>query len=56
MERLEKQKKEAKDDKQKKDIEGKMSLKMLESDVAIAKSVREDILLLLNIIPINIQN
>ena len=53
---LEIQKEKAKDDKQKKDIEGKMSLKMLESDLAIAKSVREDILLLLNIIPINIQN
>ena len=56
VEELEKQKKEAKDDKQKKDIEGKLSLKMLENDLAEAKYVREGILLLLNIMPINIQN
>ena len=37
------QKWEAKDDKQKKDIEGKLSLKMLERDLARAKWVREDI-------------
>ena len=54
--KLEKQKKEAKDDKQKKGIEGKLSLKRLERDLAWAKSVRESILLLLNIMPINIQN
>ena len=56
MEELEKQKKEAKDDQQKIDIEGKLSLKTLERDLAEAKLVREDILLLLNVIPINIQN
>ena len=38
---LERQKEEAKDDKQKKDIEGKLSLKMLERDLAWAKYVRE---------------
>ena len=38
---LERQKKEAKDDKQKKDIEGKLSLKTLERDLAKAKWVRE---------------
>ena len=47
MEELEKQKEEAKDDKQKKDIEGKLSLKTLERDLAEAKWVREAILLLL---------
>ena len=36
---LEKQKEEAKDDKQKKDIEGKLSLKTLERDLALAKHV-----------------
>ena len=41
MEELEKQKWEAKDDKQKKDIEEKLSLKMLERDLAEAKYVRE---------------
>ena len=56
MVKLKKQKKEAKDDKQKKDIEGKLSLKTLERDLAWAKWVREGILLLLNIMPINIQN
>ena len=44
VEELEKQKEEAKDDKQKKDIEGKLSLKTLESDLAHAKRVREGIL------------
>ena len=43
--KLKKQKKEAKDDKQKKDIEGKLSLKTLERnlayDLALAKYVRE---------------
>ena len=38
---LERQKWEAKDDKQKKDIEGKLSLKTLERDLAKAKWVRE---------------
>ena len=42
---FERQKKEAKDDKQKKDVEGKQSLKMLERDLAEAKQVR-DILLM----------
>ena len=41
VEELERQKKEAKNDKQKKDIEGKLSLKMLERDLANAKFVRE---------------
>ena len=41
VERLEKQKEEAKDDKQKKDIEGKLSLKTLERDLARAEFVRE---------------
>ena len=41
MEELEKQKKEAKDDKQMKAIDGKLSLKMLERDLAEAKWVRE---------------
>ena len=38
---LEKQKKEAKDEKHNKDIEGKVSLKTLERDLAQAKWVRE---------------
>ena len=38
---LEKQKEEAKDDKQNKDIEGKLSLKTLKRDLAEAKWVRE---------------
>ena len=38
---LEIQKEKAKDDKQKKDIEGKLSLKMLERDLVGAKYVRE---------------
>ena len=46
VEELKKQKKKAKDDKQKKDIEGKLSLKTLERDLAHAKWVREGILLL----------
>ena len=41
VEKLERQKKEAKDDKQKKDIEGKLSLKTLERDLTWAKYVRE---------------
>ena len=41
VEELKKQKEEAKDDKQKKDIEGKLSLKTLERDLAGAKHVRE---------------
>ena len=45
VEELEKQKKEAKDDKQMKAIDGKLSLKMLERDLAEAKWVREGILL-----------
>ena len=44
MEELEKQKEEAKDGKQKKDIEGKLSLKRLERGLADAKRVREDIM------------
>ena len=44
VEELEKQKEEAKDDKQKKDIEGKLSLKRLERDLAKAKWVRENIM------------
>ena len=47
---LKRQKWEAKDDKQKKDIEGKLSLKRLERDLALAKYVREDIM------PTNIQD
>ena len=43
MEELKRQKEEAKDDKQKKDIEGKLSLKTLERDLALAKWVREGI-------------
>ena len=43
---LKRQKAKAKDDKQKKDIEGKLSLKRLERDLANAKWVREGILLL----------
>ena len=41
VEELNKQKEEAKDDKQKKDIEGKLSLKTLERGLAEAKWVRE---------------
>ena len=41
MRELEKQKKEAKDDDQKKDIELKVTLKTLERDLADAKYVRE---------------
>ena len=41
VEELEKQKEEAKDDKQKKDVEQKLSLKTLERDLAEAKYVRE---------------
>ena len=41
VEELEKQKTEAKDDKQKKKIEGKLSLKTLERDFIEAKWVRE---------------
>ena len=41
MRELEKQKKKAKDDKQKNDIEEKLSLKTLERDLAEAKYVRE---------------
>ena len=39
--KLERQKEKAKDDKQKKYIEGKLSLKMLERDLAEAKKARE---------------
>ena len=42
---LKRQKAKAKDDKQKKDIEGKLSLKRLERDLADTKWVREGILL-----------
>ena len=45
VEELEKQKEEAKDDEQKKDTEGKLSLKRLERDLADTKWVREGILL-----------
>ena len=41
VEELERQKKEAKDDNQEKDIERKLSLKTLERDLAEAKWVRE---------------
>ena len=41
VEELKRQKWEAKDDKQKKEIEGKLSLKTLERDLALAKDVRE---------------
>ena len=41
VEELERQKKEAKDDNQEKDIERKLSLKTLERDLAGAKWVRE---------------
>ena len=49
VEELEKQKKKAKDDKQKKDIEGKLSLKMLEKDLTDTKWVRILLVLLLNV-------
>jgi hypothetical protein len=41
VEKLEKQKEEAKDDKQKKEIDVEVSLKILERDLANAKNVRE---------------
>jgi hypothetical protein len=41
VKKVEKQKEEAKDDKQKKDIEGRVTLKTLERDLAEAKWVRE---------------
>ena len=44
VEEFKRQKEKAKDDKQKKDIEGKLSLKTLERDLAEAKYVREEIL------------
>ena len=54
---LERQKEEAKDDKQKKNIKGKLSLKTLERDLADAKKVREiPGIIKVNIIPTNIHD
>jgi hypothetical protein len=54
VEELEKQKNEAKDDGQKKDIELQVSLKTLERDLAKAKFVRDIPGLVLNIMSTNI--
>ena len=53
VEDLEKQKNEAKNDDQKKDIELKVTLKMLERDLADAKCVRDTLLLMNATVAVN---